>query len=116
MRARMKLREFVSICLLTAVLLGLLGELWPSAKAIYGSSNYFYEVTGISDTPRAVDVDSEGRIFVMTSEGDIWRSVDGGTTWHACLHSVCLTISVYFNYVFSTSSTWKFELQWNCVN
>jgi len=70
----------IMLTLLLASMLTLAFNIQP-VQAIYGSSDYFYEVTGLSFNASAVDVDSEGRIFCASTGQDVWRSTDGGVSW-----------------------------------
>jgi len=93
--------------------LGLFGVFPSQINALLNGSNFVTEVTGLPFTPRVVDVDSSGRIFVGDTTDDVWRSVDQGSTWTKVLDgpSGNFVQIVFVNsrdYVFAQVWKWRY--------
>lgn len=75
------MKKLISVCLWLSILLSVLSNIAPRVNVVLSGSDFVTEITGVPFRAQAVDVDSEGRIFVVTLENAIWRSVDGALTW-----------------------------------
>ena len=84
----------------------------PAAKAALRGDNYVTEISLPKSTSylTAVDVDSEGRIFINL-ENDVYRSTDGGATWTDVLDMPYSTNTGYVLFVDSNdyihTSVWN---------
>lgn len=84
---RDRVRRIICVCLLLLLGLGLFGNFTPQANTtVSGNTRYVTEIGAFTNL-FSVDVDSEGRVFVL-ADNDVYRSTDHGETWTKVLDKV----------------------------
>ncbi len=81
MQSKFSLKDLVHIWLLSALAFNLFGNFTRHIYSVPSGNVYGEEITGLPFWARIVDVDSQGRIFVLSSDNDVWRSTDSGFSW-----------------------------------
>jgi hypothetical protein len=88
-----------------------------AGNKLYRQGDTYYTWNEVPDqllaSPRTIDIDSNGVIYVSTWNGDIVKSSDHGYTWSKCTKPYSAGNHYIYTYVANDNSVWVFRFDYS---